>query len=49
MAVIAGALHGIESDRPLRAFLAADPETALRLLTGGGSAGRGGTAGALGS
>ena len=27
-------LHAIARDRPLRAFLRSDPETALRLLTG---------------
>ena len=34
VAVIGGVLRGIARDRPLRAFLASDPETALRLLTG---------------
>jgi AcrR family transcriptional regulator len=33
-AVIGGALRGIGTDRPLRAFLESDPETALRILTG---------------
>jgi AcrR family transcriptional regulator len=33
-AVIAGALRAIEQDRPLHCFLDADPETALRILTG---------------
>ena len=32
--VIGGVLRAIARDRPLRAFLASDPETALRLLTG---------------
>ena len=34
IAVIGGVLRAIARDRPLRAFLASDPETALRLLTG---------------
>ena len=34
VAVIGGVLHAIATDRPLRTFLASDPETALRLLTG---------------
>jgi AcrR family transcriptional regulator len=34
VAVIGGVLRAIATDRPLRAFLASDPETALRLLTG---------------
>src|SRR5580692_3319041 len=33
-AVIAGVLRAIGADRPVRMFLEADPETALRLLTG---------------
>jgi AcrR family transcriptional regulator len=33
-AVIAGVLHAIERDRALRTFLEADPEAALRILTG---------------
>lgn len=33
-AVIAGVLHAIERDRALRTFLEADPESALRILTG---------------
>ena len=33
-AVIGGVLRAIARDRPLRAFLRSDPETALRLLTG---------------
>jgi len=45
--VIGGVLYGISADRPLRAFLESDPETALRLLTGTGSAVHAGTAGAL--
>ena len=32
--VIGGVLRAITRDRPLRTFLASDPETALRLLTG---------------
>ena len=34
VAVISGVLRAIARDRPLRAFLESDPETALRLLTG---------------
>ena len=34
VAVIGGVLRAIAGDRPLRAFLESDPETALRLLTG---------------
>jgi len=34
VAVIGGVLRSIARDRPLRAFLESDPETALRLLTG---------------
>jgi len=34
VAVIGGVLRAIATDRPLRAFLESDPETALRLLTG---------------
>jgi AcrR family transcriptional regulator len=33
-AVIAGVLRAIGTDRPLRVFLEADPETAMRILTG---------------
>jgi AcrR family transcriptional regulator len=33
-AVVGGVLRGIEADKPLRAFIQADPETALRVLTG---------------
>jgi AcrR family transcriptional regulator len=33
-AVIVGVMWSIERDRPLRAFLEADPEAALRILTG---------------
>jgi len=47
IAVIGGVLHGISTDRPLRAFLESDPETALRLLTGTRSAVHAGTVGAL--
>ena len=32
-ALISGVLHAIGTDRPLRAFLESDPETALRILT----------------
>ena len=34
VAAIGGVLRAIARDRPLRAFLESDPETALRLLTG---------------
>jgi len=34
VAVIGGVLRAIATDRPLRAFIESDPETALRLLTG---------------
>jgi len=37
VAAIGGVLLAIARDRPLRAFLESDPETALRLLTGTGS------------
>ena len=47
IAVIGGVLYGISTDRPLRAFLESDPETALRLLTGTRSAVHAGTVGAL--
>jgi AcrR family transcriptional regulator len=46
-AVIAGVLRVIGADRPLRVFLEADPETALRILTGTRSTVHRGTAGAL--
>jgi AcrR family transcriptional regulator len=46
-AVIGGVLRGIGRDRPLHAFLAADPETALRILTGPRSTSHRGMAGAL--
>jgi AcrR family transcriptional regulator len=36
-AVIGGVLCAVGTDRPVRAFLESDPETALRLLTGTGS------------
>ena len=45
--VIGGVLHGIGRDRPLRTFLEADPETALRILTGSRSAVHRGMVGAL--
>ena len=47
IAVIGGVLRAIARDRPLRAFLRSDPETALRLLTGTGSTVHRGTARAL--
>jgi AcrR family transcriptional regulator len=47
VAVISGVLRAIARDRPLRAFLQADPETALRLLTGSRSTVHMGTARAL--
>jgi len=46
-AVIAGVLHAIGADRPVRMFLESDPETALRLLTGPRSAVHQGMANAL--
>lgn len=47
VAVIGGVLGAIARDRPLRAFLESDPETALRLLTGARSTVHRGMAGAL--
>jgi len=47
VAVIGGVLRAIAGDRPLRAFLESDPETALRLLTGSRSTVHRGLAGAL--
>jgi AcrR family transcriptional regulator len=47
IAVIGGVLHGIGRDRPLRAFLESDPETALRILTGPRSTVHKGTAAVL--
>ena len=47
VAAIGGVLRAIARDRPLRAFLESDPETALRLLTGTGSTVHRGTARAL--
>jgi AcrR family transcriptional regulator len=47
VALIGGVLHGIGADRPLRVFLESDPETALRILTGTGSAVHAGMVGAL--
>ena len=47
VAVIGGVLRAIAGDRPLRAFLESDPETALRLLTGARSTVHRGMAGAL--
>jgi AcrR family transcriptional regulator len=46
-AMIAGVLHSIEQDGPLRAFLESDPEAALRILTGTRSIVQRGMAGAL--
>ena len=46
-AVIAGVLHAIGADHPVRMFLESDPETALRLLTGPRSAVHQGMAKAL--
>ncbi len=46
-AVLSGVLRAVERDRPLRAFLAADPEAALRILTGVRSTTARGMAGAL--
>ena len=47
VAAIGGVLRAIARDRPLRAFLESDPETALRLLTGARSTVHRGTASAL--
>jgi AcrR family transcriptional regulator len=46
-AVIAGVLRAIGTDRPLRVFLEADPETAMRILTGTRSTVHQGMVGAL--
>ncbi|HJZ09791.1 MAG TPA: QsdR family transcriptional regulator [Trebonia sp.] len=46
-ALIGGVLRAIARDRPLRAFLESDPETALRLLTGARSTVHQGMAAAL--
>jgi AcrR family transcriptional regulator len=46
-AVIAGVLHAIERDGPLRSLLESDPEAALRILTGTRSTVQRGMAGAL--
>lgn len=46
-AVIGGILRAIERDRPLRFLIGADPEIALRILTGGGSVTATGMTGAL--
>jgi len=46
-AVIGGVLRAIGNDRPVRMFLESDPETALRILTGTGSAVHRGMATAL--
>jgi AcrR family transcriptional regulator len=47
VAVIGGVLRAIARDRPLRAFLESDPETALRLLTGSRSTAHRGMASTL--
>jgi AcrR family transcriptional regulator len=47
VAVIGGVLEAVERDRPLRAFLEADPEVALRILTGTRSRVQSGMTGAL--
>ena len=47
VAVLGGVLRAVARDRPLRAFLESDPETALRLLTGSGSTVHRGMAAAL--
>jgi AcrR family transcriptional regulator len=47
VAVIGGVLRAVARDRPLRAFLESDPETALRLLTGARSTVHRGMASAL--
>jgi AcrR family transcriptional regulator len=46
-AVIAGVLHAVERDRPLRTLIESDPEAALRILTGTRSTVQRGMAGAL--
>ncbi len=46
-AVIGGILRAIEGDRPLRFLIEADPDTALRILCGGGSVTASGMTGAL--
>jgi AcrR family transcriptional regulator len=46
-AVIAGVLHAVEGDRPLRSLLESDPEAALRILTGTRSTVQRGMAAAL--
>jgi AcrR family transcriptional regulator len=35
--VVGGVLRGVEADKPLRAFIESDPDTALRILSGGSS------------
>jgi AcrR family transcriptional regulator len=47
VALTGGVLRGIGTDRPLRAFLESDPETALRILTGARSTVHAGMVGAL--
>jgi AcrR family transcriptional regulator len=47
VALTGGVLRGIGTDRPLRAFLESDPETALRILTGSRSTVHAGMVGAL--
>jgi AcrR family transcriptional regulator len=46
-AVVDGALRAIEQDRPLHAFIEAEPDAALRILTGSRSLAGHGMAGAL--
>jgi AcrR family transcriptional regulator len=48
-AVVAGALRAIERDRPLRALIEAEPDVALRILTGNRSVAGHGMATALAS
>jgi AcrR family transcriptional regulator len=36
-AVVGGVLRGVEADKPLRDFIESDPDTALRILSGGRS------------
>ncbi|MFY9892333.1 MAG: QsdR family transcriptional regulator [Streptosporangiaceae bacterium] len=45
--VVGGALRDIAADRPLRRFIESDPDTALRILTGGRSAAAAGMTTAL--
>jgi AcrR family transcriptional regulator len=48
-AVVGGALRAIEGDRPLHSLIESEPETALRILTGGRSLAGHGMASALGN